>query len=291
MQVSAATAQGVGSVNEDAIHIGTNVVVVLDGLSAPTDLPMGCIHGTPWFVQQLGTCLISLADNNEMELREALREAIIQVNSLHRDTCALEQEAVPASTVVMVRERAHALDYLVLSDNVLMLDLREAGVQIVTDKRVEEVAGVEMRTALQGPTGTPEHAARISALVAVQRRLRNRTGGYWVAATDPSAADEAITGTVDLFRVRQAALLTDGASRLVDTFGVLNWAQLLDMLGTDGPEALIARTRVAEVTDPVGTRWPRFKQSDDATAAYVRLAQPVDQTDTLSSACQARCLP
>ncbi|MFE7951560.1 integrase [Streptomyces sp. NPDC057426] len=270
-----ASTQGVGAANEDTVHVSPTGVVVLDGLSAPKDLPMGCIHGTPWFVRQLGTCLINLIGDNTVMLREALRTAISEVNDLHRDTCALDQEAVPASTVVMIRERENVLDYLVLSDNVLVLDLGEEGVQAIADKRVEEVAGEEMRAALQGPTGTPEHAARVSALVAVQRRLRNQPGGYWVAATNPVAADEAITGTVVLAQVQQAALLTDGASRLVDTFGILTWAQLLDVLRIEGPAALIARTREAELADPAGERWPRFKRSDDATAAYARTDQPV----------------
>ncbi|MCQ8833741.1 UTRA domain-containing protein [Streptomyces malaysiensis] len=282
MQVSVASTQGMGAANEDTVHVSPTGVVVLDGLSAPRDLPMGCIHGTPWFVRQLGTCLINLIGDNTVRLREALRTAIAEVNDLHRDTCALDQEAVPASTVVMIRERDDVLEYLVLSDNVLVLDLGDDGIQTVTDKRVEEVAGHEMRAALQGPTGTPEHAARVSALVTVQRRLRNRPGGYWVAATNPAAADEAITGALNLSKVRQAALLTDGASRLVDSFGALSWAQLLDLLRTEGPAALITRTREAELADPAGERWPRFKRSDDATAAYVRIGQPV----SLSSGAQ-----
>ncbi|MFE1383461.1 integrase [Streptomyces sp. NPDC058740] len=264
-----------GTSNEDSVHASPTGIVVLDGLSAPKDLPMGCIHGTPWFVRQLGTCLINLIGDDAVPLREALRIAIGKVNDQHRDTCALTQEAVPASTVVMVRTRGDALDYLVLSDTVLILDLGADGIRTITDKRVDEVAGEEMRAALQGPTGTPEHAARVSALVTVQRRLRNQPGGYWVAATDPAAADEAITGTVALTQVRQAALLTDGASRLVDTFGILTWAQLLDVLRDEGPAALIARTREAELADPAGERWPRFKQSDDATAAYMAADQHV----------------
>ncbi|MGN9763021.1 hypothetical protein [Streptomyces sp. SD31] len=249
-------------------------VVVLDGLSAPKDLPMGCMHGTPWFVRQLGTTLINLIGDDAVSLREALRRAIAVVNDLHRDTCDLDQEAVPASTVVMIRERGRFLDYLVLSDNVLVLDLGTAGIKTIVDKRVEETATEEMQAALQGPTGTPEHTARVSKLVSVQRNLRNKPGGYWVAATNPAAADEAITGSVELERVQQAALLTDGASRLVDSFGILSWADLLTLLRTEGPAMLITRTREAELSDPTGYRWPRFKRSDDATAAYVTIGQP-----------------
>lgn len=273
MQVSVASTAGAGAANEDTVHVSPTGVVVLDGLSAPKDLPMGCVHGTPWFVRQLGTTLIDLIGDDEVSLREALRRAIAAVNDLHRDTCDLDQEAVPASTVVMIRERSHSLDYLVLSDNVLVLDLGTAGIETIVDKRVEETAAEEMQAALQGPTDTPEHAARVSKLVSVQRRLRNKPGGYWVAATNPAAADQAITGSVELARVQQAALLTDGASRLVDSFEILTWADLLTLLRTEGPAALIARTREAELSDPTGKRWPRFKRSDDATAAYVTFGQ------------------
>ncbi|MFV8133156.1 hypothetical protein [Streptomyces syringium] len=269
MQVSVASAQGGSAANEDTVYVSPTSVVVLDGLSAPKDLPMGCIHGTPWYVRQLGTQLVNLVTDGATALDDALRAAIKEVNELHRSTCALDQEAVPASTVVMIRERGEALDYLVLSDNVLVLDLGDE-IVTVTDKRVEEVADAEMKDALRGPTGTPEHATRVSKLVTVQRRLRNRPGGYWVASTDPAAADHAITGTVDLGTVRQAALLTDGASRLVDTFGTLAWPQLLALLQTEGPAALIARTREVEESDPHGACWPRFKRSDDATVAYAQ---------------------
>lgn len=124
-----------------------------------------------------------------------------------------------------------------------------------------------------------EHSARVSALVTVQRGLRNRAGGYWAAATDPAAADEAITGTVPLGQVQQAALLADGASHLVDSFNALTWAQLLDLLHTQGLTALIDRMREAERSDPVGDRWPRFKRSDDATAAYTLPAAPFQEAE------------
>lgn len=271
MQVCVASAQGDGEANEDIAYASPTGVVVLDGLSAPRELAMGCVHGTPWFVRQLGTQLINLIGDDRVQLHEALRTAISAVNALHRNTCSLEQEAVPASTVVMMRDRGDLLDYLVLSDNTLLLDFGSKGVHAVTDKRVEEVAGEEMQAALRGPSGTPEHAARVSSLVAAQRRLRNSPGGYWVASTAPAAAEEAIAGSVRRSEIRRAALLTDGASRLADSFGVLSWEELLDVLDAEGPAALIARTREAELTDASGEQWPRFKRSDDATAAYVRI--------------------
>ncbi len=272
MQVTCASAPGGDRLNEDAAHVTATTAVVLDGLSAPAGLPMACTHGTPWFVRQLGLRLVEHAADPERPLPAALAEAIEDVNALHADTCALDQEAVPASTVAMIRTRPGALDYLVLSDSTLVLDLGTAGIKTVTDKSVEQVAGAEMRAALHQPTGTADHARRVAELVTVQRRLRNRAGGYWVASTVPAAAEHSIAGTIPLAHVRRVALLTDGASRLADSFGLLTWPQLLDMLHETGPQGLITQTREAEESDPAGARWPRFKRSDDATAAYAKFA-------------------
>ncbi|MGW2680927.1 hypothetical protein [Streptomyces sp. NPDC001436] len=269
MQVTVASAKGDGAENEDGVFVALpGCVAVLDGLSAPKDLPMACSHGTPWLVKQLGTRLVALASDYDLSLVRVLRTAIEEVNLLHAETCMLDEEAVPAATVVMLRERPEAFDYLVLSDSVLVLDAGST-IEAVADSRVEDVAKTEMAAALAGPAGTPERAARVSELVARQRRLRNQPGGYWVASTTPQAAEQAITGSVQGGKLRRAALLTDGASRLADLFHEATWEQVLDLLDQEGPSGLLARVRAAESSDSDGTRWPRFKVRDDATAAYV----------------------
>jgi hypothetical protein len=65
--------------------------------------------------------------------------------------------------------------------------------------------------------------------------------------------------------------LSDGASRLVDVFGLATWAEVLMMLDEGGPGELVRRVRAAEAADPQGRRWPRTKGSDDATGVYLVL--------------------
>lgn len=88
-----------------------------------------------------------------------------------------------------------------------------------------------------------------------------------MAAANPTVVDHAVEGRLTDFE--RAALLTDGATRLVETFKVLRWASLLDLLASAGPRELIRRTRKIEASDPAGVRWPRNKQSDDATVVYI----------------------
>jgi hypothetical protein len=62
VEVSFASRPGsVNRSNEDFVAASPSVAVVLDGLSAPPALGTGCLHGTLWFVAQLGTQLVSAA--------------------------------------------------------------------------------------------------------------------------------------------------------------------------------------------------------------------------------------
>jgi hypothetical protein len=118
------------------------------------------------------------------------------------------------------------------------------------------------------PAGTAEHRVAHREYVRAMRAYRNRDGGFWVADARRAAASHALTGSVNLAELRDLALLSDGASRLPDRFGLLSHPDVMDLLRDHGPSELIARTRAAEASDPSGTHWPRGKATDDATAVY-----------------------
>jgi hypothetical protein len=67
-------------------------------------------------------------------------------------------------------------------------------------------------------------------------------------------------------------LLSDGATRLVDRFGLASWDETSALLDSAGPDELIRQIRKAEDGDPVGRRWPRGKAHDDATALHWALS-------------------
>jgi hypothetical protein len=94
------------------------------------------------------------------------------------------------------------------------------------------------------------------------------TDDHQAASVSPGAAGQARTTTLPLAGLRGIALLSDGATRITDRYGVLSWPGLLAVLRGPGPAELIGQVRAAEDADPDGTRWPRAKTRDDATAIY-----------------------
>jgi hypothetical protein len=261
------------SANEDwAGVLAPGLAVVLDGLSAPDGTGTGCRHGTPWYVSQLGPRLLALAADPAHSLVDALAEAIQQVASLHPG-CDLKHPGTPSATMVLLRAHDEGAEYLALADAVLLLDTAD-GLQVVSDERVNQLAGKERAAANRVPTGSALKLRRRAQLTRALRRARNRPGGYWVAAADPQAASQAVTGSLPTKTLHRAVLLSDGASRLVDPFGLATWEELLALLHESGPDELVRQVRAAEAVDPDGRQWPRTKRSDDATAVYVALDGP-----------------
>ena len=51
-------------------------------------------------------------------------------------------------------------------------------------------------------------------------------------------------------------------------FGLYDWQSALTLMQEHGPTELIRQVRAAERADPIGSRWPRNKQSDDAAVVF-----------------------
>jgi hypothetical protein len=265
MRVAIDTHPGGAAPNEDWVASTPTLAVVLDGLST-AGLDTGCRHGVPWYVARLGGQLVAALTDADTSLTAGLASALEQVAALHPE-CDLRNPGTPSATVAILRERQGFLDHLVLADSPIVLEGPE-GHTVCTDLRVDEILP-EMRAEVERhETHTPEHQEALRRFVTAQRQTRNTPTGYWVAAASAEAAEHALLGSVATKDVRAAAVLSDGASRLVTEYGMATWPEVFAMLRTGGPQELIAAVRKVEATDPTGRRWPRYKSGDDASVAF-----------------------
>jgi hypothetical protein len=274
-EIRAATLPGTpGRDNEDAYAVLASLVVIADGATSPAQLGDGCVHGPAWYARRLVANTVA-AHVEEPVARPAylLAEAITRTTAAHADTCDVDHPGTPSATVAMLTvDQAHTAHWLVLGDCTLLLDT-DQGLRVVCDDRLSNTSHAERAALLSGEAAvsSDEHGRRIAALVEAQRQHRNRPGGFWVAATDSQAAHNALTGsqTIGPAGLHRAALLTDGAARLVDTYRLTDWPTALQQMAEEGPARLLHAVRAAEVADPDGARFRRIKGSDDATALLV----------------------
>ncbi|MFE4961752.1 protein phosphatase 2C domain-containing protein [Streptomyces sp. NPDC056660] len=245
--------------NEDFAGVGLpasgqgGCVIVLDGVTPPKD-GTGCLHSVPWFTARLGGALTELTVSApDLTLREILERAIRRTADAHGDTCDLSHPRTPQATVVLTRWSADTLEYLVLSDSALLLRSPDGTVTPVLDDRLDRVPRSSLATD-----------------VIADATVRNREGGFFTAAADPSVAARAVTGTVPRHRVGALAALTDGATRWTEKFQEGDWAALFDVVRKEGARALVERVRELEAADREKRAFlRRSKTHDDATVVHV----------------------
>ncbi|MBB4695409.1 protein phosphatase 2C domain-containing protein [Paractinoplanes abujensis] len=237
---------------------------MLDGATARTDT--GCQHGVSWYAAHLGAALSEGAHDVNQSLPHVLSMGIERVASLH-PSCDLTHEGTPSAAVAIVRIAGDWAEYLVLGDVSVVFDDGNDPI-VVSDERVSQTALVERRAADAHPIGTAKKQQAMIRMKHAELAMRNRHGGYWIAAADPSVAEHALIGRLPEASLRRFAVLTDGAARAISPFNEMEWRDLLDLAEAESPESVLRRVRAAEAADPYGIRWPRNKRSDDATIAF-----------------------
>lgn len=268
-----ATSPGqVGRPNEDFIGAVPDAVVLLDGAGIPGTEDI-CRHGVAWYAQTLGATLLAGLTNPGLPgLVGVLADSIEQVAALHSHTCDIANPSSPQATVAAVKFEDDRVDYLVLADAFVVLDPMDAEPLVITDAREITVRDECTMSLRDLPVGSASYErARLSAVDALRAR-RNKPGGYWIAKDDPHAAAEAVTGSMPLEQLRGAALLSNGASRMVDAYRLVEWPEAVEVLRTMGPDVLLRRVREAE-TEGKASGIPSAFEPDDATAAYCNLTR------------------
>lgn len=248
MRVSWATEQGSAERgNEDFVAAAAGAVVVLDGCGLPLGTDLGCVHGTAWYARSLGTRLLArMLDGMgahagppvgppEGEHRPGERPLVARLAGAIADVAAAHRTSCDLGAPT--------------TPAATVLALRVRG------ELVDYLVLADSTVLFDGRHGVLE-----------------LTGGHHYAAADPAVAEAAITGTVPADELRRVFLLTDGATRLADMFGVTDWEGLARLAVDPGPAGLIERTREIERTDPRAVRWPRGKVHDDATVAVCAFA-------------------
>ncbi|WP_100448840.1 protein phosphatase 2C domain-containing protein [Glycomyces xiaoerkulensis] len=262
MRVLAATESGdPDRPNEDHIEIGADIAIVIDGATSRTET--GCIHGVSWYAAQLGSA-VQNRQYAEDSLTSTLARAIEDVADLHGNTCDLDHPGTPSAAITILRRADTSIQWLVIGDVTLTLET-DSGLNVVTDDHAH-IAAQEQAEADRYPIGDRRKSEAMLRMKKAELAQRNVPGGFWVATSDPAVVDHALTGELPTEELRRALLMSDGAARLADVFGLATHAELLELVAWQGPQEALRRVRETESKDPEGRQWPRNKRSDDATA-------------------------
>ncbi|MDQ7808992.1 protein phosphatase 2C domain-containing protein [Amycolatopsis sp. A133] len=256
---------GQGRPSEDRVVVLDDAVVVLDGA---TNLTPGLPSGG-WYAdrlaEQLGAGLRAAPDR---DLAALLEDAIREVATAHE----LVPGASPSSTVAIARWTQDRVDALVLADSPVVAFAGGQARPLVDDRLSRLPASRHTYPQLlRSGAGYGEELAGAlrTGMATTAQRYRNREHGFWVAEADPAAAGQAVQASWDRRELDGLLLATDGVSCGVDEYGLFDWPEAFALARAEGPGAVLAAVRHAELEDPDGLRWPRPKRHDDQLLVLV----------------------
>lgn len=250
---------------EDRALVFANGVTVLDG--ATTHHPG--IPTASGYVGTFGpelTCRLDYGIDPRAAVRETIRATAAKLH--------LQPGASPSSTVAVVHVGPDTVTALLLGDSSVIVGTRDGNYEIRSDNRLHELStplSDQYRRRLAAGSGYDRtHHEFLHKLQQHQRVHRNRTGGYWIAEADPTAADHALRFDYPRDSVAWVIVATDGARDPMEALGI-EWPTVYRQ-SSAGLRELLDRCHAWEADiDPHGRLLPRSKQHDDKTLAVIRL--------------------
>jgi hypothetical protein len=182
----------------------------------------------------------------------------------------------PLGAVTLVRRRGDLLDAWTFGDTTAYVRRPDGTVVTLGDgpglRDAESAMAAElMRQAGSRPTAILDEPVFLSWLA--ERRERQRKSGIPAAllSFNPDAVDRLRHETAPCQDGTVILLASDGFSALVDLYEAMDARAAMETALGSGLEPLVKLAREIETErDPDGRLYPRFKQSDDATALLVR---------------------
>jgi len=181
----------------------------------------------------------------------------------------VENYEIAYASAIMAAPDEEGISFLWFGDCAALLRANDGAFRLFGEtmhRKESERARVE-RLVKPGRPG-PAAAGVRQEFLPVLRASRNyvNTAEEWLFAPDAACADHAKEARILVAPDSLLLLASDGFLALASDYERYTPEALFEAAQTQGLAALGQELRAVETVDPDGTRFPRFKRSDDATA-------------------------
>ncbi len=263
--------------NEDAVAHRAGAAVVLDGATGLGEPLLPGESDAAW-VSRFGANRLMAHLGEGATASVALQAAL---SDCERSFVGLRRRApeqtyeIPFASMMLAVESAGGFDALWYGDCAAVVKRGDEPAILIGEafeKKAREREGAARLAAARGlaPAAGINRPEFLSSLRKARNRV-NTEGGGWLFGPDARAADHVQMKRVAAPAGTQVLLASDGFLALVSEYGRYDLDGLLAAALSKGLAALGEELRKIESADPDGTRFPRFKKSDDATALLLRV--------------------
>lgn len=262
--------------NDDAFAHSDHLAAVFDGATGLGDPVLPVDSDAAWIARKGAEGLIA---HQALGAREALRRAAADAE---RDFLALHLRVpsqtweLPFASMMLVAAEVGALACFWFGDCAALVARPGEPVEIVGEsfaKRASEAKGAARLAQEKGvsPASVANRPEFLPALRAARNTVNSRPGS-WLFSADSRCADFVASRAVAVPEGTMVLLCTDGFLALATDYDAYTAHSLVAAAQSRGLKYLFDEVRAIEDADADGRKFPRFKQSDDATAVLLRVS-------------------
>ena len=270
-------------INEDTLGYNDHCVFVIDGATGLGDKQYISETGSDasWFAQFAKNYFIQHMDGETSSatvIKSMMIAAKVKFES-HTHGQDVPKYAWPNASLAMLRKREGQLEFIGLGDCTIHLldrndfmqsfcameqlsDVESANAKI----HLKRVGGMKNTTTMLSEERTLEHLREIRS------QQNTMQSGFWTLGMVPEAADHLVESIVELELPADALLCSDGFNALCDSYRKYSPKQMVTFARSQGLDVMgDALRKIERIEDPDASSFPRFKQSDDATAVLIKI--------------------
>ena len=272
--------KGSGEYNEDIVRVCKYGAWILDGSTGLNKKNLISKESdAKWYVSWWDKYLYENI-NKDKSLKTIVCEGIENIKQEYLSTLAgirLEKLDMPSASVAIVKFYKDKVEYFLLGDCTIVINdtneniiLKDDGVCKFDNMIFEKMKKLNNNNK---SLSVKDKKDILLPYIIENRLKKNSEEGYWILEFDELAVEKSMHDYISINDELKLIISSDGFSCAYDRYNIFSVENIIQIVEENGIEYVNDKVRKLEHEDKNGLIFPRFKESDDSSCAYLHITK------------------
>ena len=271
--------KGSGEYNEDIVRVCKYGAWILDGSTGLNKKNLISKESdAKWYVSWWDKYVYENI-NKDKSLKTIVCEGIENIKQEYLSTLAgirLEKLDMPSASVAIVKFYKDKVEYFLLGDCTIVINDINENIILKDDGvcKFDNMIFEKMKKLNKNKSLSVKDKKDILLPYIIENRLKkNSEEGYWILEFDELAVEKSMHDYISINDELKLIISSDGFSCAYDRYNIFSVENIIQIVEENGIEYVNDKVRKLEHEDKNGLIFPRFKESDDSSCAYLHITK------------------